>query len=197
MNILFINNYDSFVYNLVNYICQLAPDSNIIVEDNNITVDKVMEMNIDKIIISPGPGHPKYDTGMVIPIIKEFYSRTPMLGICLGHQAIAETFGEDKNIEYVARAKVGPMHGKLSKIFHDQETIFKDIPNPLLGVRYHSLAAKSEILPKELKISATADDGTIMGIRHKRYPIEGIQFHPESIRMKPYGIQILKNFLEI
>lgn len=197
MNILFINNYDSFVYNLVNYFCQLAPNSNIIIEDNNISVDKVENLNIDKIIISPGPGHPKYDTGTVIPIIKEFYSKIPILGICLGLQAIAESFGEDSNLEYVGRAKVGPMHGKLSKIFHDQETIFKDLPNPLMGVRYHSLAAKSDILPQELKISATADDGTIMAVRHKNYPIEGVQFHPESIRMKPYGIQILKNFLEL
>jgi para-aminobenzoate synthetase component 2 len=89
------------------------------------------------------------------------------------------------------------MHGKISKIFHDQETIFKDIPNPLLGVRYHSLAAKSEILPQELKINATADDGTIMAVLHKKYPIEGVQFHPESIKMKPNGIKILKNLIEL
>ena len=95
MNILVINNYDSFIYNLVNYICQLKPDSNIIVEDNNIPVDKVKSLNVDKIIISPGPGHPKYDTGTVIPIIKEFYTKIPILGICLGHQAIVEAFGED------------------------------------------------------------------------------------------------------
>lgn len=197
MNILFINNYDSFVYNLVNYFCQLAPDSNIIVEDNNIPVDKVKNMNIDKIIISPGPGHPKYDTGTVIPIIKEFYSKIPILGICLGHQAIVEAFGEDEKIEYVGRAKVGPMHGKESKVFHDQETILKNVPNPLQVIRYHSLAAKSDILPQELKISGTADDGTIMGVRHKEYPVEGLQFHPESIRMKPHGMSILKNFLII
>ena len=197
MKILFINNYDSFVYNLVNYICQLEPESNIIVEDNLIAVDKVKEMNIDKIIISPGPGHPKYDTGTVIPIIKEFFSRIPILGVCLGHQAIVEAFGEDENIEYVGRAKVGPMHGKESKVFHDQETILKDVPNPLQVIRYHSLAAKSDTLPQELKISGTADDGTIMGVRHKEYPVEGLQFHPESIKMKPHGMKILKNFLEL
>ena len=197
MKILFINNYDSFVYNLVNYICQLQPESKIIVEDNHIAVDKVKEMNINKIIISPGPGHPKYDTGTVIPIIKEFYSKLPILGVCLGHQAIVETFGEDKNIEYVSKAKVGPMHGKESKIFHDQETIFKDIPNPLQVIRYHSLAAKGDIFPQDLKITATADDGTIMAVRHKQYPVEGVQFHPESIKMKPYGMEILKNFLEL
>lgn len=197
MNILFLNNYDSFVYNLVNYICQLEPDSKIIVEDNNIPIDYIENLEAEKIIISPGPGHPKYDTGTVVPIIKKFYSRIPILGICLGHQTIVEAFGKDPNIEYIGRARIGPMHGKVSKIFHDQETVFKNIPNPLMGIRYHSLAAKPDLLPKDLKISATADDGTIMAVRHKDYPVEGVQFHPESIRMKPYGIQILKNFLDL
>lgn len=197
MKILFINNYDSFVYNLVNYFCQLRPNSDIIIEDNNIPVEKVKSLNCDTIIISPGPGHPKYDTGTVISIIKEFYSKIPILGICLGHQAIVECFGENPDMEYVGRANVGPMHGKVSKIFHDQETIFKSIPNPIEVIRYHSLAAKSDILPKELKITATADDGTIMAVRHKEFPVEGVQFHPESIQMKPYGMLILKNFLEL
>ncbi|TFG20257.1 MAG: aminodeoxychorismate/anthranilate synthase component II [Promethearchaeota archaeon] len=197
MNILFINNYDSFVYNLVNYFCQLAPNANITIEDNNISVEKVEEYSADKIIISPGPGHPKYDTGTVIPIIKKYFKKIPILGICLGHQAIVESFGENQDLEYVGRAKVGPMHGKESKVFHDQESIFEDIPNPLMVIRYHSLSAKSDLLPQELKITATADDGTIMGVRHKNYPVEGVQFHPESIRMKPHGMQILKNFLEL
>ncbi len=197
MNILFINNYDSFAYNLVNYICQLQPNSYIIVEDYNISVEKVKSVNPNKIIISPGPGHPKYETGNVIPIIKEFYTKIPILGICLGHQTIVEAFGEDPDKEYVGRAKVGPMHGKQSKIFHDQETIFKDIPNPLQVIRYHSLAAKGDILPPDLKITATADDGTIMAVRHKQYPIEGVQFHPESIKMKPNGMKILENFLKL
>jgi len=194
---LFINNYDSFVYNLVNYFCQLQPKSNIIVEDYNISIENVNSLNVDRIIISPGPGHPKYDTGNLIPIIQEFYSKIPILGICLGHQAIVEAFGADLEKEYVGLAKVGPMHGKVSKIFHDQETIFSGIPNPLLGVRYHSLSAKTELLPQDLKISATADDGTIMAVRHKKYPVEGVQFHPESIRMKPNGMEILKNFLRL
>ena len=195
MNILFINNYDSFVYNLVNYICQLAPNSNVLIEDNNLSIETLNEYRVDKIIISPGPGHPKYETGNVIPIIKQLYTKIPILGICLGHQTIIEAFGEDKEKEYVGRAKVGPMHGKQSKIFHDQETIFKDVPNPLQVIRYHSLAAKGDILPHSLKITATADDGTIMAVRHKDYPVEGVQFHPESIRMKPHGMKILKNFL--
>lgn len=197
MNLLFINNNDSFVYNLVNYICQLKPNATIFVEDNKIPIEKINEYKIDKIIISPGPGHPKYDTGTTIPIIKEFHNKVPILGICLGHQTIIEAFGENPDEEYVGRAKVGPMHGKQSKIFHDQETIFKGIPNPLQVIRYHSLAAKGDILPQELKISATADDGTIMAVRHKEFPIEGVQFHPESIKMKPHGMQILKNFLEL
>lgn len=197
MNILIINNYDSFVYNLVNYFCQLAPNANIVIEDNKIPVEKVEEYSTDKIVISPGPGHPKYDTGTVIPIVKEYCNRIPILGICLGHQAIIESFGENRDLEYVARAKVGPKHGKESKVFHDQEGIFKDIPNPLMVIRYHSLSAKSDLLPQELKITATADDGTIMAVRHKKYHVEGVQFHPESIKMKPYGIQILKNFFEL
>ncbi|MFX1555184.1 MAG: anthranilate synthase component II [Promethearchaeota archaeon] len=197
MNILFINNYDSFVYNLVNYFCQLVPDANIIIEDNNISIEKVREYSTDKVIISPGPGHPKYDTGTVIPIIREYYKEIPILGICLGHQAIVEAFGEKADLEYVGRAKVGPMHGKQSKIFHDQEKIFKNIPNPLIVIRYQSLSAKSDLLPQDLKITATADDGTIMAVRHKEFPVEGVQFHPESIKMKPHGIQILKNFLDI
>ena len=197
MNILFINNYDSFVYNLVNYICQLAPNSNVLIEDNNLSIDKLKEYRVDKIIISPGPGHPKYDTGTVIPIIKQYYKKKPILGICLGHQVIVETFGEEANLEYVGRAKVGPMHGKQSKIFHDQETIFKGVPNPLQVIRYHSLAAKGEILPHSLKITATADDGTIMAVRHKQYPVEGVQFHPESIKIKLHGMQILKIFLRL
>ncbi len=197
MNILFINNYDSFVYNLVNYFCQLAPDARIMIEDNNISIEKVEEYSIDKIIISPGPGHPKYDTGTVIPIIKHYHKEIPILGICLGHQAIVEAFGDKPDLEYIGRAKVGPMHGKQSKIFHDQEKIYKDIPNPIQVIRYHSLAAKGDILPQDLKITATADDGTIMGVRHKQFPVEGVQFHPESIQMKPHGMQILKNFLDI
>ena len=175
----------------------MEPNSNIIVEDNNTSLDYIDNLETDKIIISPGTGHPKYDTGTVIPIIRKFYSKIPILGICLGHQTIVEAFGKDPNIEYIGRAKIGPMHGKISKIFHDQETVFKNIPNPLMGIRYHSLAAKPDFLPEDLKISATADDGTIMAIRHKDFPVEGIQFHPESIKMKPYGIQILKNFLEL
>ncbi|MFX1276340.1 MAG: gamma-glutamyl-gamma-aminobutyrate hydrolase family protein [Promethearchaeota archaeon] len=130
----------------------------------------------------------------VIPIIKEFCSKVPILGIYLDHQAIVETFGEDEQVEHIGRAKVSPIHRKQSKIFLNQETIFKDIPKPLQFIRYHSFAAKSDILPQYLKISATADDGVIMGVRHKHYPVEVLQYHPESIKMKPHGMIILKSF---
>ncbi|WP_371802534.1 aminodeoxychorismate/anthranilate synthase component II [Candidatus Lokiarchaeum ossiferum] len=194
--VLFINNQDSFIYNIVNYICTIS-DAKVRIVPNSITCDEIDQCNPDKIIISPGPGHPKYDTGNIIPIIQKFGSKIPILGVCLGHQAITEAFGKDKEEEYVGRAKMGPMHGKMSKIFHDGEGIFADIPNPCSVVRYHSLVTKADLLPENLKIAAMADDGAIMGIKHKEFPIYGVQFHPESIMMKPNGILILANFLKI
>ncbi len=192
--ILFINNQDSFVYNLVNYICTIS-EAKVNVCSNEIRLEQIAEYNPDKIFISPGPGHPKYDTGNVIEIIKKFAGKKPIFGVCLGHQSICEAFGEDQKQEYVGLAKVGPMHGKVSKIFHDGEEIFKEIPNPCKVVRYHSLAAKSDLLPSEIKITAMADDGTIMAIKHKKFQIFGVQFHPESIMMKPHGMKIIANFL--
>ncbi len=194
--ILFINNQDSFVYNLVNYICTIS-DAKVIVTTNEVTFEEIEKYSPDKIFISPGPGHPKYDTGNVIPILKEYGKKIPIMGVCLGHQAMCEAFGENQETEYVGLAKVGPMHGKISKIFHDGEGLFKGIPNPCKVVRYHSLAAKADILSLELKITAMADDGTIMAVRHKEHEIHGVQFHPESLMMKPYGMQILANFLTI
>ncbi len=193
--ILFINNKDSFVYNLVDYVCQLRPQAEVLVMGNDVTVEWVEREKPNKIFISPGPGHPKYESGNVIPIIRGFAGKIPILGVCLGHQAICEAFGEDPKFEYVGRARVGPMHGKISKVFHDGESIFRGLPNPCKVVRYHSLAAKADYLPKELKISAMADDGTIMGVRHRKFAVEGVQFHPESIIMQPVGIDILRNFL--
>jgi len=195
--ILFINNKDSFVYNLVDYVCQLRPQADVLVLGNDVTVDWVASELPQKIIISPGPGHPKYETGNVIPIIRRFAGQIPILGVCLGHQAICEAFGEDPDFEYVSRAKVGPMHGKMSKVFHDGESIFKGLPNPCKVVRYHSLAAKADTLPKDLKITAMADDGTIMGVRHRQFAVEGVQFHPESVVMRPFGMDILRNFLSM
>ncbi|MHA1341182.1 MAG: anthranilate synthase component II [Promethearchaeota archaeon] len=196
--ILFINNYDSFVYNLVNYIC-ICSESQVKVVPNTIEISAIENFNPDKIFISPGPGHPKYDTGNVIEIIKKFGcdEKIPIFGVCLGHQAICEAFGEDETIEYVGKARSGPKHGKLSKIFHDGKNIFETIPNPCVVVRYHSLAIKADLLPLQLKITAMADDGTIMALQHKSYHIYGVQFHPESIMMKPHGIKIIANFLQI
>jgi anthranilate synthase component 2 len=198
--ILFINNKDSFVYNLVDYICRIAPKCKLRIVDNSESMEAIASFNPDKIFISPGPGHPKYETGNVINVIRTYKDKVPIFGICLGHQAICEAFGEDDKIEYVGRAKVGPKHGKISKIFHDggsDSMIFKGITNPVGVIRYHSLAAKADILPQCLSISAMADDGTIMAVRHKDYPIFGVQFHPESIMMKPHGIRMIYNFLSL
>jgi anthranilate synthase/aminodeoxychorismate synthase-like glutamine amidotransferase len=194
--ILFVNNFDSFVYNLVDYICTIS-NAKVKIVPNTISMQEVVQFDPDKLFISPGPGHPKYDTGIVIPLIRKYFDKIPIFGVCLGHQAMCEAFGEDPNIEYVGRAKVGPKHGKLSKVFHDGQGVFENLPNPSMVVRYHSLAAKGDILPEALKITAMADDGTIMGVSHRKYPVHGVQFHPESIMMKPYGKQMLYNFLKM
>jgi len=188
MKVLFINNRDSFVYILVDYVAQLG--SEVVVVDNSIKPREVKDIRPDKIVISPGPGHPRKSTGNVIPIIQS-YSEVPMLGVCLGHQSIAEAFKGR-----VERAPVGPRHGKISLIHHDGRTIFRGLPNPLEAVRYHSLTILPASLPDALELSARADDGTIMGIRHKTYPLEGVQFHPESVLTED-GIRIIKNFLEL
>jgi anthranilate synthase/aminodeoxychorismate synthase-like glutamine amidotransferase len=194
--VLFINNQDSFVYNLVNYICTVS-EAKVKVVTNDISLAAVKAYEPEKIFISPGPGHPKYETGNVIPIIREFSPDLPIFGVCLGHQAICEAFGTDDTTEYVGRANVGPKHGKISKIFHDGEGVFKDVPNPTSVVRYHSLAAKADILPNDLRITAMASDGTIMAVRHAKNETHGVQFHPESIVMRPHGMVMIANFLRI
>jgi len=188
--ILFINNNDSFVYIIVDYVLQ--NDCKTIVVENTISLEEVRKINPDKIIISPGPGHPSKDTGNVIPIIKEFgiKEKIPILGVCLGLQAMVEAFGGK-----VDRSEVGPVHGMVSMINHDEKTIYNNIRNPFPATRYHSLAAKT--VPDELEVTATAEDGTIMGVRHKNLKIEGVQFHPESILTIPNGMRIIKNFLAL
>ncbi|MEM3736534.1 MAG: aminodeoxychorismate/anthranilate synthase component II [Candidatus Bathyarchaeia archaeon] len=188
MKVLFINNKDSFVYILVDYVAQLG--SEVIVVDNSTSPGEVKRIKPDKIIISPGPGHPSKTTGRVTEIIRS-YPTVPMLGVCLGHQAIVEAFGGR-----VGRAPVGPMHGKVSLIYHDGKTIFRDLANPFEAARYHSLAAIQEMLPETLEVSARAEDGTVMGVRHSKYVIEGVQFHPESILTRD-GIKIIANFLKL
>ncbi|AIJ06405.1 glutamine amidotransferase of anthranilate synthase [Methanocaldococcus bathoardescens] len=189
--VLVIDNIDSFVWNLVQYVGTLGYKVKLV--DNKITLEEIKKINPDRIIISPGPKTPK-EAGNCIKIIQEV--EIPILGVCLGHQCIVEAFGGE-----VGRAK-RVMHGKASLIEHDSEGIFKDIPNPFYGGRYHSLVAYE--VPKELKITAKSlDDGYIMGVRHKKLPIEGVQFHPESIltesnnlKFPDLGLKLIKNFVE-
>lgn len=186
--ILMIDNYDSFTYNLVQYISGF--DEEVIVKRNDeIEISEIEKMDIDAIVISPGPGRPE-DAGLSVEIIKRFHKELPILGVCLGHQSIAYAFGGK-----IIHAK-DLMHGKTSLITGDEKGVFKNIKKPVQVMRYHSLAVDKESLPEELKISAVADDGEIMGLRHKKYPVEGIQFHPESI-MTPTGKRLLRNFINL
>ena len=186
--ILMIDNYDSFTYNLVQYLGVLG--SIVVVRRNDkITLNEVEEMRPESIVISPGPGIPQ-SAGITIPIIERFHRKMPILGVCLGHQAIGAAFGG----QVVHAGQL--MHGKTSEISHDGKRIFHDLPNPFTATRYHSLAVERKSLPDCLEISAEAEDGEIMGLRHREYPVEGIQFHPESI-LTNEGINILKNFLNL
>lgn len=186
--LLVIDNYDSFTYNLVQYLGELGADMKV-VRNDEVTVKKAVEMSPSRILISPGPGYPK-DAGISIPVIKEFAGKVPILGVCLGHQAIGEAFGGK-----IVQAKRF-MHGKTSKIFHDNKGVFKGLPNPFEATRYHSLLIEKSSLPTELEISAWTDTDEIMGVRHKQFKIEGVQFHPESI-LTTEGKKLLKNFLEL
>lgn len=187
MKVLIIDNIDSFVYNLYQYVGELGAD--VVVRRNHITLNEVKKIAPDKIIISPGPGIPE-NAGSSIAVIKKFGEEIPILGVCLGHQAIGVAFGGT-----VARAS-NLMHGKTSEIEHDGKTIYRGVKNPFIGTRYHSLAIQKQNFPEELEISATSEDGIIMGVRHKRYAVEGVQFHPESI-LTSEGKKIIKNFLEM
>jgi anthranilate synthase component 2 len=185
MKILFVNNKDSFVWNLVDYVSIFEPDT--VVVPNTISLEKVKELAPDAIVISPGPGHPANprDIGNCLDIIRE--STVPLLGVCLGHQAIAVAFGGE-----VSHSPSGPLHGKTSLIEHDGNGIFKGLPTPLVGGRYHSLAIAK--LPMELEVTARTSDGIIMGIKHRTRAIFGLQFHPESV-LTPQGLKIVENFL--
>lgn len=188
MKILLIDNYDSFTYNLVQLIGNFV--DNIVVKRNDkTTIEEIELIKPDKIVISPGPGRPD-ESGISLDVIKYLSNKIPLLGVCLGHQAIAEVFGGK-----IINAPV-LMHGKSSEIFHDGKTIFKDIPQKFLGGRYHSLIVEKETLPDVFEISSQTEDEIIMSIRHKTFPIEGIQFHPESI-MTTEGKNIIKNWIEL
>jgi anthranilate synthase/aminodeoxychorismate synthase-like glutamine amidotransferase len=188
MKILVIDNYDSFTYNLVQLLGKKV--SSIIVKRNDeITVDEISKLQPDKILISPGPGKPE-NSKVSLDCIKEFGGKIPILGVCLGHQAIGIIYGGK-----VIKAPV-LMHGKTSVINHDNKTIFSEVPQKFPATRYHSLVIEKSSLPKELYISAHTDDDVIMGVRHKKYPVEGIQFHPESI-LTEEGKKIINNWVRL
>ena len=192
MKILILDNYDSFVYNLVQYIGMQGATPEVYKNDA-ISIRKVRSsVQPDGILISPGPGHPsnESDFGICGEVLKTLSPKIPTLGICLGHQGIGYVYGA--KVSHAGRI----MHGKTSKIKHNGENVFKGIPSPIVGTRYHSLVVKQDDFPNELEITATSlDDGEVMGIRHREYPIYGVQFHPESIQTK-HGMKIVKNFLD-
>ena len=186
--ILVIDNYDSFTYNLVQYLGELGADLEVSRNDE-ITISKIKRLRPKKIIISPGPGMPK-DAGISNKVIKEFSGKIPILGVCLGHQCIGEVFGgKVKRARYI-------MHGKTSSIYHNGKTIFKNIKNPFEATRYHSLIIEKKSLPKSLEIIAKTDKKEIMGVKHKTHPTWGVQFHPESI-LTGEGKKLLSNFLKV
>jgi para-aminobenzoate synthetase component II len=186
--LLMIDNYDSFTYNLVQYLGELGADIRVF-RNNKITVREIEKLGPERIVISPGPCTPK-EAGVSIEVIKHFAGKTPVLGVCLGHQSIGAAFGG--NIIRAPRL----MHGKTSLIYHDGETVYKGLPNPFEATRYHSLLIERETLPDCLYITAWTDAGEIMGVRHKEYIIEGVQFHPESI-LTAVGKDLLRNFLKL
>jgi anthranilate synthase component 2 len=185
--LLMIDNYDSFTYNIVQYFGELGEDVHT-VRNDEITLEQIAELNPDRICVSPGPKSPK-DAGVSVDVLREFAGKKPILGVCLGHQAIGEAFGGK-----IIRARQ-VMHGKTSKIAHTGEGVFKGLPSPFTVIRYHSLAIERASLPSCLEVTAWTDDGEIMGVRHKEFNIEGVQFHPESI-LSEHGHAMLKNFLE-
>ncbi|HBG0707643.1 aminodeoxychorismate/anthranilate synthase component II [Clostridioides difficile] len=184
--ILMIDNYDSFVYNLVQYIEELG-EAVVVKRNNEIKISDIEELNPEVIVLSPGPCSPK-EAGICIDIVEHFKGKKPILGICLGHQTIGYVFGGD-----IIKAQQ-PVHGKVYSINHTNKGVFRGLKNPLNVTRYHSLIIDSNTVPKELEITAITDKGEIMGIRHKKYLIEGVQFHPEAI-LSEYGHKMLENFI--
>ncbi|KZZ86549.1 aminodeoxychorismate/anthranilate synthase component II [Bacillus sp. SJS] len=185
--ILMIDNYDSFTYNLVQYLGELGEEL-MVRRNDEITIQEIRELNPEFLMISPGPCSPN-EAGISLEAIREFAGEIPIFGVCLGHQSIAQVFGGD-----VVRAE-RLMHGKVSEIQHDGQTIFSGIETPFLATRYHSLIVKNETLPDCFIVSAKTEQNEIMAIRHKELPIEGVQFHPESI-MTSAGKKLLKNFIQ-
>ncbi len=185
--ILLIDNYDSFTYNLYQYLCELGAEVRV-VRNDQIGLEGIADLNPERIVISPGPGAPDR-TGISNDVIRHFGPDKPVLGVCLGHQCVGYAYGAE-----IARADE-IMHGKTSLIHHDGKGVFAKLPNPFEAIRYHSLAVQKDSVPDSLEVTAWTDNGIIMGLRHKEYPVEGIQFHPESI-MTPDGKTLLRNWLE-
>jgi anthranilate synthase/aminodeoxychorismate synthase-like glutamine amidotransferase len=184
--ILVLDNYDSFTYNLVQYLGELGATMRV-ARNDKITVEEIERLEPEGIVISPGPGNPD-GAGISLALIRRFHETTPILGVCLGHQAIGQAFGGT-----VSRARK-QMHGKTSRIHHDGRGVFAALPQDFEATRYHSLVVLDEGFPADLEISARAEDGEIMGLRHRRFPVEGVQFHPESI-LTGQGKALLRNFL--
>lgn len=182
-----IDNFDSFTYNLVQYLSELGQQVTVYRNDS-ITLNALEILNPDYIVISPGPSNPS-NAGISLELINYFAGKVPILGVCLGHQAIGQAFGAE------VRPADRPMHGKTSLIQHEGKGLFQNLPNPLTVARYHSLIVHHEV-PDDIEVTATSEAGEIMALRHRKYDIEGVQFHPESI-ITPYGKQILNNFLQI
>jgi anthranilate synthase component II len=188
VNVLLIDNYDSFTYNLYQYLCELGADVTVVRNDAT-TVQEIERALPDRIVISPGPGSPE-DAGISVQVIRELSGRVPILGVCLGHQCIGEAFGGE------VRGAGEIRHGKLSTVTHDGRGVFAGLPPSFRAIRYHSLAVQDDSVPDDLEVTAWSDSGVIMGVRHKTYAVEGIQFHPESI-MTEHGKDLLANFLGI
>jgi anthranilate synthase component 2 len=186
--LLLIDNYDSFTYNLFQYLSELGADVKV-VRNDKATVEELDMMRPEMLVVSPGPSNPD-NAGVSMDAIRHFSGKVPVLGVCLGHQCIGAAFGG------VVSGAGEIRHGKTSQIHHDGKGIFKGVPNPFEAVRYHSLAIEKDTVPEGFVVTAWTDNGIIMGIRHKKLPIEGVQFHPESILTKP-GKQILQNFLDM
>ena len=189
MRVLVIDNYDSFTYNLVQYLCELGAEL-VVRRNDEVTAEEIgRELRPEKIVISPGPGAPD-GAGVTLEVVEKFAGRVPLLGVCLGHQAIGQVFGGQ-----VVRAPA-PVHGKPAEVEHDGRTIFAGVPRPFKAGRYHSLVVERESLPACLEVSAETADGLVMGLRHRGLAVEGVQFHPESI-LTEAGKQLLGNFLRM
>lgn len=187
--ILLIDNYDSFSYNLYQLVGSIEPDIQV-VRNDGCTLEEIRDMAPQALILSPGPGRPE-DAGICIPLVKAFAGKIPILGVCLGHQAICEAFGG--KVTYAKEL----LHGKQTPIYKGEESIlFEGLPDPFPAARYHSLAAEEETLPKELLVTARSSEGEVMAVSHARYPVHGLQFHPESV-MTPHGRLIIENFLKV